>query len=98
MINGDMTRKRTASLQKVKDAILLHGGTTLLSTGITGDDARVAKAVVDAGVRLLEPNHPAVALARGHRGVTDMHSAEKIRHVIPLDEMARVTRGISLIS
>ncbi|MET3656251.1 hypothetical protein ABIC55_001335 [Sporosarcina psychrophila] len=34
-----------------------------MSTGITGDDARLAKAVVDSGVKLLEPNHPAVVLA-----------------------------------
>ncbi|MDI5454474.1 recombination-associated protein RdgC, partial [Salmonella enterica subsp. enterica serovar Cerro] len=40
----------------MKEAITLHGGQTILSTGITGDDARLAKAVCEAGVKLLEPN------------------------------------------
>lgn len=89
-----MSKKRTEAIKKVWDAISEHGGQTLLSTGITGDDARVAKAVVDAGIKLLEPNHPAVALARGHRGVTSMHDAENIRHEISLQEMAKVTQGV----
>lgn len=40
MFKGDMNKKRARALQKVKDAIALHGGQTILSTGITGDDAR----------------------------------------------------------
>ncbi len=56
MFKGDMNKKRAKALQKVKEAITLHGGQTILSTGITGDDARLAKAVCEAGVKLLEPN------------------------------------------
>lgn len=52
------------------NAIEEHGGTTILSTGITGDDARIARAAVAGGAKLLEPNHPAVALARGHKGIS----------------------------
>ncbi|MDI4702801.1 hypothetical protein MJI37_32330, partial [Salmonella enterica subsp. enterica serovar Cerro] len=44
--------------------------------------ARLAKAVCEAGVKLLEPNHPALALARGHKGVSNMHAAEQIRHLV----------------
>ena len=44
MFKGDMNKKRAKALQKVKDAIALHGGQTILSTGITGDDARLATA------------------------------------------------------
>ncbi|WP_217588124.1 thiamine phosphate synthase [Lentibacillus saliphilus] len=94
MFNGDMEQKRTRAMKKVWDAIEDHGGQTLLSTGITGDDARIAKAVVESGIKLLEPNHPAVALARGHKGVTSMHDAEMIRHEISLQEMAKVTKGV----
>lgn len=54
MFKGDMNKKRAKALQKVKEAITLHGGQTILSTGITGDDARLAKAVCEAGVKLLE--------------------------------------------
>lgn len=94
MIVGDMRHKCEVAREKVRAAIKLHGGTTLLSTGITGDDARLARAAVDAGVRMLEPNHPAVALARGYKGVTSMHDAEELRHEIPIEWMARVVKGI----
>jgi 3-keto-L-gulonate-6-phosphate decarboxylase len=94
MFEGDMKKKREIAIKKVWNAINEHGGQTILSTGITGDDARLAKAVVDVGIKLLEPNHPAVALARGHKGVTSMHDAEAIRHEIEIQEMARVVQGI----
>lgn len=94
MIHADMTRKMEIARKKIQDAIELDNGCTLLSTGITGDDARFAKAAVDAGARMLEPNHPAVALARGHKGVTTMNNAEQIRHEIPISEMAKVTHGV----
>lgn len=98
MIKADMQRKMELARQKVLKAIELHGGTTLLSTGITGDDARMAKAAIDAGARMLEPNHPAVVLARGYKGVTSMHKAEQIRHEIPIAEMAKVTSGVRQIA
>lgn len=94
MIIGDMERKRVIGLKKVTDAIEAHNGTTLLSTGITGDDARAALAAVEAGARLLEPNHPAIALARGHKGVRTMHAAEDLRHEISMDEIANVVQGV----
>lgn len=88
-----MERKREVAINKVKNAVSNHGGQTILSTGITGDDARLAKAVVDAGVKMLEPNHPAVALARGYKGVENMDGAEHIRHEVELAEMAEVVKG-----
>lgn len=94
MIKNDMLQKLEKGRQKVLNAIKEHGGTTLLSTGITGDDARMAKAAVDAGAKLLEPNHPALALARGLRGVNNMHDAEQIRHEITLDQMLEASRGV----
>jgi len=97
MIHADMKRKMDIARLKVINAIKEHGGTTLLSTGITGDDARMAKAAVDAGVKLLEPNHPAVLLARGYKGITSMHKAELFRHEIPVSEMAKVTSGVRAV-
>jgi hypothetical protein len=94
MFKGDMNKKRAKALQKVRNAIALHGGQTILSTGITGDDARLAKAVCEAGVKLLEPNHPALALARGHKGVSNMHAAEQIRHEISNGQMAEAVQGV----
>lgn len=97
MIHADMKRKMEIARLKVMNAIKEHGGTTLLSTGITGDDARMAKAAVDAGARMLEPNHPAVVLARGYKGITSMHKAELSRHEIPVSEMAKVTSGVRAV-
>lgn len=94
----DMLRRRENALAKVRGAIEAHGGTTLLSTGITADDSRLAKAVVDSGVRMLEPNHPAIALARGIRGVQDMNTAEQVRHEVDLDEIDRVVQGVRRVS
>lgn len=94
MYTNDMARKMSAAMNKVKKAIEIGGGHTILSTGITGDDARMAKAVVDAGIKMLEPNHPAVALARGYKGVTSMHDAEQVRHGITVAQMAEVTQGV----
>lgn len=94
MFQNDMNRKMMFSMNKVKKAIEKGNGHTILSTGITGDDARMAKAAVDAGVTMLEPNHPAVVLARGYKGITTMHEAEKIRHEITIDQMAEVTQGV----
>lgn len=94
MFQNDMNRKMRCSMEKVYKAIEKGNGHTILSTGITGDDARMAKAVVDAGVTMLEPNHPALVLARGYKGITSMHEAEKIRHEISVDQMAEVTHGV----
>ena len=94
MFQNDMKRKMQFSMEKVKKAIEKGKGHTILSTGITGDDARMAKAVVDAGITMLEPNHPALVLARGYKGITSMHEAEKIRHEITVDQMSEVTHGV----
>ena len=79
---------------RVRAAIAEHGGTSLLSTGITGDDARMARAAVAGGARMLEPNHPAIALRSGLHGVKSMHEAESVRHEVTVEQMADVVRGI----
>lgn len=94
MFENDMRLKMKRGLEKVSKAIDEWGGCTVLSTGITGDDARFARAAVEAGVRMLEPNHPALALARGYMGVTNMHDAEQVRHGIRLEQMAEATHGV----
>lgn len=94
MYSNDAKKRLERGRKKVLDAIKSHGGTTLLSTGITGDDARMAKAAVDAGAKLIEPNHPALALARGLHGVTNMHDAEMVRHEISLAQMLEVSKGV----
>lgn len=94
MYTHDMQQRRKRGLAKVMAAIEAHGGTTLLSTGITGDDGRMAMAAVEAGALLLEPNHPSVCLARGIHAVKTLNEAEKIRHELPMELMVEVTAGI----
>ena len=97
MIRNDMAKRMSIARNKVQKALDINGGYTILSTGITGDDARLARAVTDVGVKMIEPNHPAVALARGHKGVVTMHAAEQIRHEITVAQMAEVTRGVRAV-
>ncbi len=97
MIKNDMKKRMDLARAKVARALELGNGHTILSTGITGDDARLARAVTDVGVTMIEPNHPAVALARGHKGVITMHAAEQVRHEITVAQMAEVTRGIRAV-
>lgn len=94
MFTNDMYAKRSKAMKKVTNALSENNGYTILSTGITGDDARLARAVVEAGVKMLEPNHPALALARGYKGVTVMHDAENLRYEITIEQMAEATRGV----
>ncbi len=89
--------RRNGALRRVHAAIATHGGTTLLSTGITGDDARFARAAVAGGALMLEPNHPAVALRSGLHGVRSMHEAEAVRHEVPISLMADVVRGVRAV-
>lgn len=51
MINQDMKNKMEIARQKVEKAIKKDNGTTLMSTGMTGDDARLAKAAVAGGLK-----------------------------------------------
>lgn len=97
MIRNDMKKRMDLARAKVYKALELGNGHTILSTGITGDDARLARAVTDVGVKMVEPNHPAVALARGHKGVVTMHAAEQVRHEITVAQMAEVTRGVRAV-
>ena len=92
-----MKKRMDIARAKVTAALEAGGGYTILSTGITGDDARLAKAVTDVGIKMVEPNHPAVALARGHKGVVTMHAAEQVRHEITVEQMAEVTRGVRAV-
>ena len=98
MIINDMNVRMQIAREKVQNALKLGNGHTILSTGITGDDSRLAKAVTEVGVKMIEPNHPAVALARGYKGVTVMDDAGNLRYEIPIDQMAEVTRGVRAVT
>ena len=97
MIKQDMKNKMEIARQKVEKAIEKDNGTTLMSTGMTGDDARLAKAAVAGGAKILEANHPAVTLARGLEGVSTMGDAEYVRHELPLKSMLECVKGVRAV-
>lgn len=93
MITGDMRLKRDLAMRKLREAIELHAGTTVAVSGCV-DDPRFGLAAVEAGARILEPNHGERALALGYKGAKTMHDTVPIRHEIPLEEMAKAIRGL----
>lgn len=94
MIKGDMEQKRRLSMQIIQDAIKAHHGTTIAFTGMVGDDARIGLAAVEAGARILEPNHGDYAMAIGFMGVKSMNETVPVRDLIPVEEMAKVVKGV----
>ena len=84
MIRGDLEKKCEKGRVKIDKAVELNKGFTIMATGITADDCRIALASVNAGVRIIEVNHPSVCLSMGLYCVTTMRAAEENRHRRPL--------------
>lgn len=89
MMSREFTQKLQQGREKVKRALEENRNFTIMATGITGDDCRIALAAVKAGVRIIEVNHPSVSLCIGLQGVTTMREAEDIRHKLPRIEVYR---------
>lgn len=62
--------------------------------GVAATDPRFAAAAVRCGVRVLEPNHTAIACARAHRGITSMREAYRLKHEISLEAVLEVIRAL----
>jgi len=88
-MSRDVTQKLQQGREKIKRALEENQNFTIMATGITGDDCRVALSAVIAGVRIIEVNHPSVSLSTGLLGVTTMREAEDIRHQLPRIEVYR---------
>ena len=88
-MSREVTQKLQQGREKVKRALAENQNFTIMATGITGDDCRIALAAVNAGVRIIEVNHPSVSLCIGLQGVTTMREAEDIRHKLPRIEVYR---------
>ena len=88
-MSSSATQKLQQGREKVKRALEENRNFALMATGITGDDCRIALAAVNAGVRIIEVNHPSVSLCIGLEGVTTMRQAEDIRHKLPRNEVYR---------
>jgi hypothetical protein len=89
MMKKDVTRSLQRGREKIRSALEENQNFTIMATGITGDDCRIALAAVNAGVRIIEVNHPSVSLCIGLEGVATMREAEDIRHQLPRIEVYR---------
>lgn len=83
MIREDMQKRLQRGREKIQNTLQAHGGFSVMATGITADDCRVALAAVNTGVRIIEVNHPSISLSMGLFGVRTMRQAEDIRHRLP---------------
>lgn len=88
--------KRAAARDKL-ERILREQRPAFMLGGIMATDMRITKAAFEAGVRIFEPNHPAMALQMGLQGVTTMNAAEEIRYLVPVSRMADAVRGIRAV-
>ncbi|MCR4397959.1 MAG: histidine biosynthesis protein [Firmicutes bacterium] len=88
---------RLAGARHKLQAIFAAGRPALMLGGIMGTDMRIARAAFEAGVRIFEPNHPAMALQMGLGGVTTMNAAEKVRHLVPMSRMVDAVRGLRAV-
>jgi len=83
MMRKDMEIRLKRGRDKIQSALQLHHGFSVMATGITADDCRIAAAAVSAGVRIIELNHPSISLSIGWSGVRTMREAENMRHRLP---------------
>ncbi len=94
MNSHDAKLKCNRSIEKIEKAIKEHRP-TLMVGGIIASTPALAKTAIDAGLRMLEPNHPAVGLTRGlFPGVTTMNEAESVRYKLPYEVMLDTVRGL----
>ena len=91
---GDMELKRRIGLQKIRNAIRLHNGTTIMSAGITAMVPGITTAAAEAaGVRIFEISQNGVALNQGLHGATNRHDVRRVSYQLPMEDMAKHVRG-----
>lgn len=62
--------------------------------GVAATDPRFATVAVEAGVRVLEPNHTAITCARAKGGLTSMREAYQRKHELEFDAVLEVVSTI----
>jgi hypothetical protein len=97
MITRSTQQRLKRGREKIRRALDHNRNFTIMATGITGDDCRIALAAVRAGVRIIEVNHPSVSLGLGFQGVTTMREAEDIRYRLPRVEVYKKIEALRRI-
>lgn len=92
-MTDQITLKMNSARAKLQKAFEAHQPALQLG-GMAATDPRLARAAVDAGVRILEPNHTAVACARGLRGTAAMGEAYAFKHEVPMTMVAEVVAAV----
>ena len=62
--------------------------------GVSATDPRFAEVAVNAGVRVLEPNHTAVSCARARKGLVSMREAYAYKHELEFEVVLEVVRAL----
>lgn len=88
MLKGDMGVRLEIGRDKIRQAIDLHSGSTIMSAGITSMVPGIATiAAIQAGIRMIEISQNGVALLRGLHGVTNRSDARKVSWQLSIEEM-----------
>jgi imidazole glycerol-phosphate synthase subunit HisF len=66
--------------------------------GVAATDPRFAKVAIEAGVRVLEPNHTAISCARSYKGNTMMREAYVHKHEVDFNIVLDVVQTIRRVA
>jgi cyclase len=95
---GDMILRRQMGMAKVRKAIAEHGGTTLMSAGLTSIVAGIlGKAAAEAGARIFEISPNGIALDLGLEGVSSRPQARRMSYRVPIEDICRRVAGFRAV-
>ncbi len=92
MYSNDSLLKLKRNREKLRIELNRHHP-SLMVGGLIGNIPALANSAISAGLSIVEPSHPAIALARGlFPNITDLNSAEKIRYKVRKDTMVDLVK------
>lgn len=86
-------QKRSEGASKLSEAFGISRPAIQLG-GVAATDPRFAVAAVNAGVRVLEPNHTAITCSRARGGITSMREAYQRKHELEFDAVLETVSAI----
>jgi cyclase len=97
-MKGDMVIRRQIGMAKIQKAIAEHGGTTLMSAGLTSIVAGILGwSASQAGAKIFEISPNGIALDIGFEGLHSRSDARKISYRIPTETIAQRVAGFRAV-
>jgi len=90
---ADMKIKKQKGIEKVWAAIEKNNPTVMV-TGIPATEPRFIIPAIEAGARIFETNHPALAFSQAHRGVKTQAQAIPYRYEVKMADMVELVRRL----